>query len=94
MIDTNYVTLEQFPNLHSSWGDKGFERINKLLDDAVHLTSVLSKRDDLDYIGFSDVKSEPDNPVVFINCDNLDRYYINEQDIRDFKLPKLIRSGL
>lgn len=94
MIDINYVTPEQFPKLYEVWGDNGFKRINKLLDDAVHLISVLSKRDDLDYIGFSEVESQKDKPVVFINLGNLDRYYINEQDIQDFKLPKLIKSGL
>ncbi|WLG12754.1 hypothetical protein Q6344_09055 [Psychrobacter cibarius] len=94
MIDTNYVTLEQFPKAHKEWGDKGFERINKLLDDAVHLISVLSKRDDLDYAGLSEVKSQDNKPVVFINFDNLDRYYVDEKDVKDFKLPKLIKSGL
>lgn len=94
MIDINYVTPEQFPKLYEVWGGNGFKRINKLLDDAVHLISVLSKRDDLDYIGFSEVESQTDKPVVFINLGNLDRYYINEQNIQDFKLPKLIKSGL
>lgn len=94
MIDTNYVTLEQFPSAHKVWGDKGFERINKLLDDAVHLISALSKRDDLDYAGLSEVKSQDDRPVVFINFYNLDRYYVDEQDIKEFKLPRLIKSGL
>jgi len=94
MIDINYLTPEQFPEAHKNWGDNGFKRINKLLDDAVHLISELSKRDDLDYIGFSEVKSQDYKPVVFINLGNLDRYYIDEQDIQDFKLPKLIKSGL
>ena len=93
-MDINYVTPEQFPDLHGVWGDNGFKRINKLLDDAVNLVGTLSKRNDLDYIGFSDVKSQEDKPVVFINCENLDRYYINEQNIIDGELPKIIKSGL
>lgn len=93
-MDINYVTPEQFPDDYKTWGDSGFRRINKLLDDAANLIKAKTKNTVIDYVGFSKVKSEKGKPVVFINCDNLDRYYIDEQNIIDGELPKIIKSGL
>lgn len=92
--DINYVTPDQFPNDYAVWGDEGFERINKLLDNAVNLISTKSKSAVIDYAGLSKIESKKDKPVVFINCKNLDRYYINEQNIINGELPKLMKSSL
>ena len=35
--DINYMTLKEWPTAHEVWADDGFERINQLLDKAVHL---------------------------------------------------------
>lgn len=93
MMDINYVTPEQFPDDYKIWGDSGFKRINKLLDNAVNLIITKSKSTVIDYVGLSKIESKKDKPVVFINCDNLDRYYIDEQNIIDDELPEVIKSG-
>lgn len=92
--DINYVTPDQFPNDYAVWGDEGFERINNLLDKAVHLVSRKAKNEVMHYAGLSKNKSEVGKkPVVFIDCDSLNRYHINEQHIKNSKLPKPDRAS-
>ncbi|AAZ18882.1 hypothetical protein Psyc_1029 [Psychrobacter arcticus 273-4] len=94
MIDINYVTPEQFPDNYKVWGDDGFERINNLLDKAVHLVSRKAKGEVMIYAGLSDNKSKAGKkPVVFIDCDSLNRYYIDERHIKAGKLPKPDRAS-
>lgn len=93
-IDINYMTLEQWPTAHQAWGDDGFKRINDLLDKAVHLVSRKAKAEVVLYAGLSDDKSKiKTKPVVFVDCDSLNRYYISEQDIKSSKLPKASRAS-
>lgn len=93
-LDINYLTPEQFPKAHAVWGDDGFERINKLLDQAVHLVSRKAKNETMHYAGLSENKSnEGKTPVVFIDCDSLNRYHISERHIKNGKLPKPDRAS-
>lgn len=93
MADINYLTPEQFPTDYEIWGDEGFERINNLLDKAVHLVGRKTKTEVMHYAGFSKNKSTDKKPVVFIDCDSLNRYYISESDIKNSKLPKPDRTS-
>lgn len=93
-MDINYLTADQFPKHHKEWGDDGFKRINELLDRAVHLVSRQAKDEVMHYAGLSDTKSKPGKkPVIFIDCDSLNRYYISERHIRTGKLPKNDRAS-
>ena len=92
--DINYMTLKEWPKSHEVWGDEGFERINNLLDKAVHLVGRKAKGEILLYAGLSESKSNDGvTPVVFIDCDSLNRYYISDRHIRNGKLPKPDRAS-
>ena len=91
-MDINYLTATEFPNDYKKMGDEGFSRINKLLDDSVALIKNQSKSLIIDYVGYSSMKSTKSNPVVFVILENLDRYYIDEQAIKNCRLPKVIKS--
>ena len=94
MIDINYMTLEDWPKSHEVWGDDGFERINQLLDKAVHLVSRKALNEVAHYAGLSENKSKTGKtPVVFVDCDSLNRYHISERHIKDGKLPKPDRAS-
>lgn len=93
-LDINYLTPEQFPKAHLVWGDDGFERINKLLDQAVHLVGRKAPNEVMRYAGISENKSKSGkSPVVFIDCDSLNRYHISERHIKNSKLPKPDRAS-
>lgn len=92
--DINYMTPEQWPKAHAVWGYDGFERINQLLDKAVHLVGRKAPNEVMVYAGLSETKSKAGTkPVVFIDCGSLNRYHISEQHIKRGKLPKLDRSS-
>ncbi|MGP5547791.1 hypothetical protein [Psychrobacter alimentarius] len=92
--DINYMTLKEWPTAHKVWGDDGFERINQLLDKAVHLVDRKAPNESIIYAGLSENKSKAGKtPVVFIDCDSLNRYHISERDIKSSKLPKPDRSS-
>lgn len=92
--DINYVTPDQFLNDYAVWGDEGFERINNLLDKAVHLVGRKAKNEVMHYAGLSKNKSKDGKkPVVFIDCDSLNRYHIDERHIKNGKLPKPDRAS-
>lgn len=91
--DINYMTLKEWPTAHKVWGDNGFERINQLLDKAVHLVGRKVPDESIIYAGLSENKSKAGKiPVVFIDCDSLNRYHISERDIKSSKLPKPDRA--
>tara|TARA_R110002012_G_scaffold293218_1_gene488811 strand:- start:233 stop:550 length:318 start_codon:yes stop_codon:yes gene_type:complete len=92
--DINYMTLKEWPKSHEVWGDDGFERINQLLDKAVHLVGRKAKEEVMVYAGLSESKSKAGKkPVVFIDCDSLNRYHISERNIKSGKLPKPDRAS-
>ena len=94
MTDINYMTIEQWPKAHEVWGDDGFKRINDLLDKAVHIVSRQAKDEVIIYAGLSENKSKAGKkPVVFIDCDSLNRYHIDERHIKAGKLPKAKRAS-
>jgi hypothetical protein len=85
---TNYVSKDQFPKLHSKWGDDGFERINTLLSNAVEMIGD-STQEEIIYAGFSENKSKyPNKVVAFVDCKNKNRYHICEKNIKQHKVPK------
>ena len=92
--DINYMTLKEWPKAHEVWADDGFERINQLLDKAVHLVGRKAPNESIIYAGLSENKSKPSKtPVVFIDCDSLNRYHISERNIKSGKLPKPDRAS-
>lgn len=92
--DINYMTLKEWPTAHKVWGDDGFERINQLLDKAVHLVGRKAPNESIIYAGLSENKSKSGKtPVVFIDCDSLNRYHISERDIKSSKLPNPDRAS-
>ncbi|MFK3989975.1 MULTISPECIES: hypothetical protein [unclassified Psychrobacter] len=95
LLDMNYMTPEQWPKAHEVWGDDGFDRINQLLDKAVHLVGRKAQNEIMIYAGLSENKSTAGKkPVVFIDCDSLNRYHIDERYIKNSKLPKPDRASV
>ena len=94
LLDINHLTPEQFPTAHKVWGDDGFKRINNLLDKAVHLVGRKAKDEVMLYAGLSENKSHTGKtPVVFIDCESLNRYHMNDRNIKAGKLPKPDRAS-
>lgn len=94
LLDINYLTPEQFPKAHAVWGDDGFDRINKLLNQAAHLVGRQAPNEVMHYAGLSENKSNAGkSPVVFIDCDSLNRYHISERHVKNGKLPKPDRAS-
>lgn len=93
-MDINHLTPDQFPKAYKLWGDDGFARINKLLDESARLIGLKSKNEVVIYIGLSENKSVTGKkPVVFIDCDSLNRYHVSEHHIKNRKLPKPDRAS-
>lgn len=94
LIDINYMTLKEWPKAHEVWGDNGFDRINKLLDKAMHLVGRQAKEETMIYAGLSENKSKVGKkPVIFIDCESLNRYHIDERHIKNGRLPKPDRAS-
>ncbi|WP_079691628.1 hypothetical protein [Psychrobacter sp. DAB_AL43B] len=70
-----------------------FKRINNLLDKAVHLVGRKAKTEVMHYAGISKNKNTDKKPVVFIDCDSLNRYHIDDRYIKNSQLPKPDRAS-
>ena len=88
-LDINRPDPSEWPKSHEVWGDDGFERINQLLDKAIHLVGRKAPNEVMVYASLSENKSKAGKkPVVFIDCESLNRYHIDERHIKNGKLPK------
>ncbi len=86
-----HLTPDLFPSAHAVWGDGGFKRINKLLDDAASLVSRRYKSGKAEYAGYSETESTPPNKaVVFVDCSDGKRFYISHRHIINNELPQPI----
>lgn len=84
----NYLTPDLFPRAHSAWGDDGFDRINKLLDDAAILVQRRHKDGVGEYAGYSETESVTPNKIaVFVDCSDNKRFYITRRNIINNQLP-------
>ena len=86
------LTAEHYPKTHVLWGDDGLCRINELIDKAVFLVNRKKPSSQVVYAGLSEDKSKPNSkPVVFVDCESFERYYINERHITNSELPKAVK---
>jgi hypothetical protein len=75
-------TKKVFPKAYARWGDAGFARINALRIKAAETVAKNPKCDRVEIVELSDSKSTPpNNPVVFVDCANMQRFYLSEKDV-------------
>ena len=72
-----------WPKLYSKWGENGIRRIQKLRESAAASVAKNPKCDAVDISDISESRSTiPDNPVVYVDCRNGERFYIDESDAK------------
>lgn len=66
----------------AKWGDKGVARIQKLREAAALTASKNPACDGVELSEISDARSTPpNNPVVYVDCTNGERFYLGESDV-------------
>ncbi|RNF61662.1 hypothetical protein [Pseudomonas putida] len=72
---------DQYPKTYQAWGESGVERI-KLVERAAALKGAKQRKcDRVEYVGLSERMSVPPyNIVVFVDCQNLWRFYVNQDE--------------
>jgi hypothetical protein len=73
---------EGFPKAFAKWGEAGIARIQRLREAAAATVAKNPKCDAVELSELSDARSSPpDNPIVFVDCRNSERFYIGESDV-------------
>ncbi|MFT0518166.1 hypothetical protein [Pseudomonas faucium] len=74
-------TRENYPKTYNSWGESGIERIKKVERSALLKAGKQVRCDQVEYVGLSEQLSmAPERIVVFADCRNRWRYYIDEDN--------------
>ncbi|WP_110740950.1 MULTISPECIES: hypothetical protein [unclassified Pseudomonas] len=74
-------TRENYPKTFQKWGESGIERIKKVERTALFKASKQNRCDQVEYVGLSEkLSSAPDKIVVYADCRNRWRFYIDEGD--------------
>ncbi|MBA6090329.1 hypothetical protein H4C81_15695 [Pseudomonas monteilii] len=72
-------TRESYPQTYQLWGDSGIERIKNVERSALFKAGKQTRCDQVEYVGLSEKLSRaPDKIVVYADCRNRWRYYIDE----------------
>jgi hypothetical protein len=84
-IDPNVfdpMTRDSYPKAFAKWGVKGIERVNALRIAAAQTAAKIPSCDRVEISELSDARSTPpDNPAVFVDCTNGQRFYLTETDV-------------
>lgn len=87
------ITSSGFPKAFATWKTAGFERISAL---RIAAAQAAAKNPKCDYVELSELStvrsSPPQNPVVFVECRNGERFYIGESDLEGRLQPKARRA--
>ncbi|CAH0647121.1 hypothetical protein JET76_20555 [Pseudomonas putida] len=72
-------TRENYPRTFQKWGDSGIERIKNVERAALFKAGKQTRCDQVEYVGLSEkLSNPPDKIVVYADCRNRWRYYIDE----------------
>lgn len=75
-------TRDQYPRTFSTWGAQGVKRIDALRAAAAETVARNPACDRVEYADLSDERSTPpDKPVVFVDCANMQRFYLGEDEV-------------
>lgn len=73
---------DSWPKLFARWGDKGVARIQRLREAAALTAARNPKCDAVEISEISDSRSSfPNNPVVYVDCTNGERFYLDEDEV-------------
>ncbi|MNS07281.1 hypothetical protein D3C72_387200 [compost metagenome] len=75
-------TRDQYPKTFATWGNAGVKRVDALRAAAAETVAKNPVCDKVAYAGLSDNRSQaPDRPIVFVDCENGQRFYLGENDV-------------
>ncbi|MEO1830044.1 MAG: hypothetical protein ABGX82_14630 [Pseudomonas sp.] len=75
-------TPEYYPKTFATWGEDGVRRIMELERAAAASVDSSPRCDEVALVGWSEQRSTPpESPVVFVDCENGERFYVSEGDI-------------
>ena len=74
-------TKSGYPKAFAKWGRQGIDRVQKLRESAARSVAENPQCDAVELSELSDSRSTTDNPVVFVDCRNSQRFYLSESDI-------------
>lgn len=78
-----YQRGKGYEKTFQTWGHRGVDRIQKLREAAAETVSLNPKCDAVELSELSAGRSSPpDHPVVFVDCANMERFYLSESDTR------------
>jgi hypothetical protein len=76
------ITPAGMPKAYATWKVVGFERINSL---RIAAAQAVAQNPKCDYVEVSELSTSrstaPQNPIVFVDCRNGERFYIGEDDL-------------
>ena len=75
-------TREQYRRTFATWGTAGVRRIDALRAAAAEAVAKNPRCDRVEFADLSDSRSTvPTRPVVFVDCANLERFYLSEDEV-------------
>lgn len=84
VIDESALSVysrDHYPKTYDRWGVAGVERIKKVERAALLKAGKQRKCDRVEYVGLSEqLSNPPDNVVVYADCLNRWRFYINDEN--------------
>lgn len=84
VVDQSYLSSypkEQYPKTYEVWGNAGVERIKAVERVALIKAAKQRKCDKVEYVSLSERLSQPPfGIVVFVDCKNQWRYYIDQDN--------------
>ena len=91
---TSPMTPNAYPETYQIWGNEWMNQINALLLPAAKLVSTQPECNKVAYVGLSEDKSIARvDPVLFIDCENNLRYFLDAEDINEGKVSQPRKSS-
>lgn len=75
------VNAESYPQLAKTIGAKGIEQLNDMMQPAAQKVARSPKCDRVEVVGVSDRTTSADALTLYVDCANLERYYITQADL-------------
>lgn len=90
------MTQKGYPKTYKAWGSKYIQRMNKeLMPKAALLVAHSAKCDRVISVDLSDNRSTPKKEAVFfVDCENGERFYVSENDIKKNTSAKSIKEAV
>jgi len=75
------VDAESYPKLAKKVGADGIDQINAMMRPAALKVAESSKCNKVEVVGVSDRTTSADNLTLYVDCANMERYYITQSDL-------------